>query len=179
MDDLDQEIEEKFAAFEKEQDPTRVLEALELIEGAERSVVTWDAATLEKAFTRRLRFSDALDRYIDPSWDADNLPVKGTTPPPTQGIVYGSGEVDPETIDDPEVRAHYVQALKASKDYAKWYDVQFQLRRIDERGMRFLELLLSERSAGAQTNRQIFEEMLAASAMSQTRKERLQALLPK
>ncbi len=75
------------------------------------------------------------------------------------------------------MRAEYERTLKASKDYEKWYDVQFQLRRIDERAMRFVELLLAEKFAASPADRQEFEELLAASTVSDARKERLHALL--
>jgi hypothetical protein len=179
MNITDKQLAEKFAAFEKEQDPRLVHEALDLIEAAERDVPADDTAARKQALSRRLRFCAALDRNIDPQWDSKNLPVKGATPPVTHGIVYSSGEVDPATIPDPDVRAEYVQALKASKNYEKWYDVQFQLRRIDERAMRFVERLLADRYTGSPADRQEFEELLAGSPISQLRKEGLRALMPK
>jgi len=133
MDLIDRQVTEKFAAFEKDQDPARVHEALSLIEAAERDLPVDDTTACKPALPRRLRFFAALDRMIDAKWDLKNVPVKGPAPPFTHGIVYPSGEVDPSTIPDPAVRAEYERALKASKDYEKWYDVQFQLRQIDER----------------------------------------------
>ena len=175
MDLTDKQVAEKFAAFEKNQDPAPVHEALNLIEAAERDVPVDDTAARKQAFSRRLRFFAALDRNIDPKWDPKNVPVKGATPPLTHGIVYPSGEVDPATIPDPAVRAEYERALKASKDYEKWYDVQFQLRRIEERAMRFVELLLAEKYTNSEGDRQELEELLAASPVNDLRKERLRA----
>ena len=106
------------------------------------------------------------------------MPVKGTPPPVTHGIVYSSGEVDPSTIPDPAVRAEYERALKASKEYETWYDVQFQLRQIDERAMRFVERLLAERYTESLADRQEFDQLLAASSVSEARKDRLRALIP-
>jgi len=179
MDFTARRVAEKFDAFEKVQDPTLVYEALEMIEAADRDVMTWDATSWKQAISRRLHFLAGLDRIIDPQWDAEDKPVHGTTPPPTQGIVFGSGEVDPATIPDPAVRAEYERALKESKDYAKYYDVQFQLRRIDGRAMRFVESLLAEGFTASLPDRQVFEELLAASPVTVARKERLWALLPK
>lgn len=179
MDYIDKQVMEKFAAFEKEQDPTLVHEALDLIEAAERGLPAGDTAERKQALSRRLRFFAALDRNIDPMWDPEHIPVKGVAPPLSHGAVYGSGEVDPATIPDPAVRAEYERALKASKDYEKRYDVQFQLRRIDERAMRFVERLLAERYTNSEEDRQEFEELLAVSPVNELRKERLQALTPK
>lgn len=179
MDLTDKQVTEKFAAFEKNQDPTLVHEALDLIEAAERDVPFDDTAARKQALSRRLRFFAALDRNIDPKWDSKNVPVKGTAPPLTQGIVYSSGEVDPATITDPAVRAEYERALKASKDYEKWYDVQFQLRGIDERAMRFVERLLADRYTNSEKDRQEFEELLSASRINDSRKKRLRSFFPK
>jgi hypothetical protein len=179
VDLTDKQVTEKFAAFEKDQDPTLMHEALDLIEAAERDVPAGDTAARKQALSRRLRFFAALDRNIDPKWDSKNMPVKGVTPPITRGIVYPSGEVDPSTIPDPAVRAEYERALKANKDYEKRYDVQFQLRRIDERAMRFVERLLAERYTESLADRQEFEELLAASSVSEARKEQIRALVPR
>ena len=179
MDFTDKQVTEKFAAFEKEQDPTLVHEALDLIEAAERGVSAGDTAARKQALSRRLCFFAALDRNTDPMWDPKDVPVKGVPPPLSHGKVYGSGEVDPATIPDSEVRAQYVQALKANKDDYQRYFVQLQLRRIDERAMRFVERLLADSYTNSEGDRQEFEELLAASPVNDLRKERLRALMPR
>jgi hypothetical protein len=176
MDLTDKQVGEKFAAFEKDHDPTLVHEALSLIETAERDMPAHNTAARKQALLRRLRFFAALDRNIDPKWDLKNVPVQGTAPPLTHAMIYPSGEVNPSTIPDPSVRAEYERALKASKDYAKWYDVQFQLRGIDERAMLFVERLLAERYSQSPTDRQELEELLSAeSQISDSRKKRLRS----
>ena len=179
MDFTEQQVTEKLAAFEKEQDTTLVYEALDLIEAAERYVPVGDKAARKQAILRRLRFFAALDRNIDPEWDSSKLPVRGATPPLTHGIVYPSGEVDPSTISDPAVRSEYEQALRVSRDYEKWYDIQLELRRIDERAMRFVEQFLVERYTNSEEDRQEFEDLLAASSLNELRKTRLRDLMPK
>ena len=178
MDLTDKQVTEKFAAFEKEQDATRVLEALELVEAAEREVPVGDTAARKQALAQRLRFFAALDRNIDSKWDVNNVPVRGVKPPETGGMVYATGEVDPSTIADPSVRAEYERALAANKEYARWYDVQDQLRRIDERSMRFVELFLAERYTDSPADRTELEELLAAVPLSDARKAQLRALMP-
>ena len=177
MDLIDKQVTKKFAAFEKEQEPALVYEALETLEAAEHDAPPGDVAARRRVVSRWLRFFAALDRNIDPMWDPKDVPVKGVTPPLSHGVVYGSGEVDPSTIPDPVARAQYEQALKASKDYDKWYRVQLQLQRIDERAMRFVGWLLAERYTDSPADRQEFEELLAASPMNDARKERLRALM--
>jgi hypothetical protein len=166
-------VARKLAEFEKEQDPALLHEALELIEAAEGDVPTGDRAERRDVLARRLRIFAALDRTIDPSWDPEKKPVKGAPPPAVHGVVYPSGEVDPSTIPDPVERAEYERALKASRDYEKWYDVQFQLRQIDARAMRFVERFVAERFANSPADRQELEELLAESSMAVERRERL------
>jgi hypothetical protein len=178
MDFIDNQVTEKFVAFEKGQDATLVHEALDLIEAAERNVPVGDTVARKQAIARRLQFFAALDRNIDPQWDANALPVKGATPPLTHGIVYSSGEVDPTTIPDLSVRAKYEQALKTSKDYAKRYDIQLQLRQIDDRAVRFVKLFLSEKYTQSLADQQEFEELLASSCVSAARKKQLRSFMP-
>ena len=47
--------------------------------------------------------------------------------------------------------------------------------RIEERAMRFVELLLAETDTNSEEDRQEFEELLAASPVDEPRKERLRA----
>jgi hypothetical protein len=179
MDSVDQQVMEKFAEFEGERDPSSIYEALDLIEATEAQLPIADAAARKLAVSRRLGFFAALDRNIDPMWDSTAEPVKGVPAPLPHGMVYGSGEVDPATIPDPEVRARYVQAVKANKDENQRYFVQGQLRLIDERALRFVERLLADRYTDSSADRTELEELLAASPVNEQRKERLRALMPK
>jgi hypothetical protein len=179
MDVTDRRVTGKFAAFEKEQDPARVLEALEAVEAAQRDLPDADVAARQRAVSHWLLFFAALDRHIDPQWDSTQVPVKGTAPPPTHGVVFPSGEVDPATIPDPVARAQYERALKTSKDYSAWYGVQFQLRRIEENATRLVELLLAERYTNSEEDRRELEGLLAASTVDERRRERMRALLAK
>lgn len=179
MDVTDRRVTGRFAAFEKEQDPARVLEALEAVEAAQRDLPDADVAARQRAVSHWLLFFAALDRHIDPQWHQPKVPVKGTAPPPTHGVVFPSGEVDPATIPDPVARAEYERALKTSRDYGAWYGVQFQLRRIEENATRLAELLLAERYTNSEADRLEFERLLAASTVNEQRRERLRALMAK
>ncbi len=179
MELTDEQMTDKLDEFEQDRDPVRLYEALDLVEAAERNVRTDDVAASRHAVARRLRFLAALDRSIDPTWDPARRPVKGVPPPSDDVVVFPSGEVDPSTIADPAVRAEYERALKANKDERKRYDIQFQLRRIDERAMHFLARFLSERYSGSKRDRQEFEDALSRIPLTEHRKERLRALLSK
>lgn len=174
MELIDIRVAENFAQFEKEQDPTLVHAALDTIETAEREIPIGDTLARKRALSRRLNFFAALDRYIDPMWDSKDVPVRGVPAPPlAHDIVYSSGEVDPATIRDPEVRSRYVQALQSNKEDNQRYSVQHQLRSIDERALLFVERLLADSGV----NRQELEGLLAGSPVSEVRKERLRDLL--
>ncbi|KIO49067.1 hypothetical protein [Nitrosospira sp. NpAV] len=179
MDLIDEKVAEKLVAFEIEQDPALVHESLDMIEAAERDVSIGDITARKQALAQRLRFFAVLDRNIDPMWNPEDKPVKGAAPPRSHGAVYGSGEVDPATIADPAMRAEYERALQASKDYGRRYDVQFQLRRIDERAMRFVERFLAERYSESPTDRQELEELLSAAPINDARKKQLRSFFPK
>jgi hypothetical protein len=177
MDFTDKRLAEKFAAFEKEHDLTLVYEALDTIEESERDVPAGDAAGRQRAVSRWLRFFAALDRNIDPKWDPNDVAAQGVTLPLTHGVVYPSGEVDAATIPDPVERAQYEHALQSDEEARKQYGIQLQLRRIDERAMRFVERLLVERYTNSEGDRQEFEGLLATSPADEPRKERLRALM--
>jgi hypothetical protein len=178
MDLTDKLVAEKFAAFQNEQEPALVREALEAIEAAEQGVPAGDTEARKRGLALWLFFFAALDRNIDPQWDPKEVPVTGVIPPPSHGIAYPSG-VSPSAISDPVARAEYEQALKASKDHAERYRVQLLLRRIDERATAAVERLLGEKYAGSREDWQEFEEILASAQMSDVRKQRLRSFMPK
>ena len=177
MDSLNQQIIEKFSEFEKKPDPDLIYQLLDSIEASEVNIPAGDAAARNLAVSRRLHFLAALDRSIDPTWNSKDVPPQGVPPPAQHGIVYSSGEVDPEGIPDPEVRAQYLQALTANKEARRRYSVQLELRRIDDRALRFVERFLADRFGNSPRDHQEFDQLLAASAANETRKERLRELL--
>jgi hypothetical protein len=179
MNEIENQVTEKFDTFENEHNPTSIYEAMEIIETAQRNISRWDDAERNHALAHWLLFLARLDKLIDPQWDPDQPPVRGTKPPPTQGVVFSSGEVDPETISDPDQRAEYVRLLKKSKEDARLWDIQFQLRRIEERAMYSIETLLTQRFSTSPASRQAGEELLAASTVTDARRQQLRALLTK
>lgn len=179
MDPIESQVNERFTAFAQHGDTTSLYEALAIIEAAERQTTHGDPAGRRLAVARRLHFLAALGRHLDPRFDPADKPVVGAPPPPGySGVVYPSGEVDPAAIADPAARAEYERALRASKAYARWYDLQDQLRRIDERATRFLELLLREQYSDTAADRDEFEALLAASPLDEARRQALRVLFP-
>ncbi len=178
MDDVTRMITDKFAAFAEQQDPARLYEALDILEAAERDLPRGDTAR-GSAIESRLAFLAALDAHIDPHWEAARQPIVGVPPPPShRGPVYPTGQVDPNDIADPAERAEYELALATGKAEARRYDIQAQLRDIDERATRFLALFLAERYSDTRADRQAFEELLSASPLSEERMAALRALFP-
>lgn len=176
MEATDQRVAEKFAAFKKEEEVSLIYQALDLIETAVREAPAGPAER-KREVSSWLRFFAALDQNIDPHWDPNRLPVKGAPLPPDHGIVFPSGEVDPSTIPDPVERAKYVEAMKTNKDYARRYNIQLQLRRIDERAMRSFGRLISEKYTGSEADRREFDQLLNASPANEGRKKHLRALM--
>jgi len=180
MESTDQQMTEKLADFEKRRDPDVLYQALESIEAAEAAVPVGDVAARKLAVSRRLQFFGALDRFIDPAWNEQNVPPQGVPPPAGwNGMVYSSGEVDPEKISDPEVRTKYVQALKDNKAAQQRYSAQLQLRRIQDRAMLLFGRFINDKFTASERDRQEFEQLLAASPVSGARKEALRALVSK
>lgn len=177
MDEIDKRVSEQFDAFERDGDVSRAFEAFEVTEGAQRDVARGDAAARMMAVSRWLRFFAALDRYIDPHWDPNALPVKSATLPAEHGVVYPSGEVDPSTIPDAAERARYERELEANKRYARHYTAQLALRRIDERAMGTLGRLLTEKYNATPADREELERLLSDSSASAELKERLRGLV--
>jgi hypothetical protein len=177
---LDEEhVAEKFAAFDDEQDPARVYEALDLVEDATRDIPVTDVPKRDRALQLWLIFLAAVDRTIDRDWVPEDVPAHGVPAPSPHGVVYPSGEVDPSTIPDPSARAAYEQALAANRDRRRQYSIQIQLRRIEERAMRFVEQLLTEGYEGSARDRRELADVLATSPAPDTVKHRVRAVMPR
>lgn len=177
MDSIDQRMIEKLADFEKKRDPTLLYEILDSLEAAEAGIAVGDTTARKRAVARRLRLFAALDRHIDPTWNRKTPPPHGVPPPAAHGIVYGSGEVNPASIPDPEERARYVQALQANKDAQHRYSVQLELRHIDERARLFFDRFVTDRYGTSEQDRKEVDELLATSPVDEARKEYVRTLM--
>ena len=138
MDSTDKRVEAKIAAFKNDQEPAHLQEALNIVETARQDAQPDDEVARKQEVALWLLLFAALELNMDPQWNLEQVPVTGVIPPPSHGVAYPSG-IDPSAIADPEVRAQYEQALKASKDYAEWYRIQLLVRRVDERAMAAVE----------------------------------------
>ena len=178
MDLVDEQVVEKFAAFERQQEPLLVQEALLVLQVAQQDLPIGEVTARKRGFSRWLRFLALLERYIDPNWNSEEVPEMALIPPPSNGVVYPSG-VDPSVIPDPVARLQYSQAIEANNNYANWYSAQLKLRRIDSEAMTAIKWWLTERYTGSPTDRQEVEELLTVSSVSNMRKELLRSLVPK
>ncbi len=74
-----------------------------------------------------------LDSHLDPKFDPDDVPSMSVEPPETSdGTQYPPG-ADPALIDDPKARAEYEKAIAANSAKIKHYNLQTQLRRLNDR----------------------------------------------
>jgi hypothetical protein len=165
-------------AFEREPEPDRARRALDLVDEIERKAEPSDPAARRDALSARLELLAAVDRHLDPDWDPDEKPVRGAPPPPShQGPVRGSGEVDPETIADPAERAAYVRTLEERRLHAEWWDAQFQLRRLEERALRFAEHFLTGRYGDPAEARRELDEVLSIVPLGDALAARLRSVV--
>lgn len=177
MEGLEKEIQQRFLEFGQLQDPGLVHQALDLVEAAQREAEPSRAASCRRALSASLAFLAELDGRIDPTWDASKDPVRGVPPPITGVRVAGTGEIDPAEIPDPAVRARYIRDLQENKEYRAYYNVQFRLRRIDERATSFLERFIQRCYTASPEDRAELDQSLAATSLTEARRTRLRSLL--
>lgn len=178
MEAIEKEIQQKFSEFSKQPDLKLIYQALDLVEAAQRDAEPSHAASCRAVLSASLMFLAELDLHIDSAWDQTKDPVRGV-PPPVSGVrVYVTGEIDPADIADPAIRARYIKDLKANKDYRAYYHVQFQLRRIDEHAMSFLERFIQWYYTALPQDRSELDGLLAASSVTANRRNRLRNFIP-
>jgi hypothetical protein len=129
------EAQARVKEFEVELEPERLREAyldLEnviLIQADEQT----RAQLRANALSLWLRVLQLLDRFLDPKFNPDDVPLSGVQPPPTsKGVAYPPG-ADPALIDNPKARAEYEQAIAANRAKADHYRLQINLHRLNER----------------------------------------------
>jgi hypothetical protein len=122
--------------FETEREPERLREAWVALDNvilAQEEDTQTRAALRKDCLYLRLQMFRLVDRFLDPNFDAKDVPYLNIAPPPTRdGIAYDSG-VDPSEIKDPETRAAYEKALAENRAKAEYHRLQIGLRRVDER----------------------------------------------
>jgi hypothetical protein len=124
------------AEFEAEQESELLREAYMALENV-LLVQEHDPSTRAKlragCLSLWLNLLRLLDRYLDPDFNPEDVPVNLVQPPPTlEGVVYPPG-ADPALIDDPKARAAYEKAIAANRAKANHYRLQIGLRRLNER----------------------------------------------
>ena len=74
-----------------------------------------------------------LDRHLDPNFNPEDMPQLVVAPPITKGDVLHRPGVNPVKIKEPQARAQYEAAIAANQTKSVNYNLQTDLRRIDER----------------------------------------------
>ncbi len=178
MEPIDAQVDERFVAFDRTCDAGPVHQALDEVEAAERALPPDGADARRRSVALWLGFLAALDRRLDATWTPSGAPARGVAPPPTDGPVQGSGEVDPATIADAAERARYVAALEMNKAARKAFTAQLQLHRIDERAVDGLARAVDARWGGDAMREEV-AALLVAAPLTATRQQALRRrLLP-
>ncbi len=83
---------------------------------------------------------NAIDKYLDPDFDPDDVPALSLEPTQVLGHRYPPG-ADPEAIADLAARHAYETAIETNSEKAQAYNLQVKLRRLDETATRLVETL--------------------------------------
>jgi hypothetical protein len=130
------EAEADVKKFEAEREPERLREAYMALENVSLPEEPDPAARAElrkSSLSAWLRLLEVVDRFLDPTFDVNDVPNMLVQPPPTTaGVVYPPG-ADPALIDDPVARARYEKAVAANRAKLESFRVQVQLQRVNER----------------------------------------------
>jgi len=173
---IEKKIADGFAAFETEQDPQLLYVALNEIEDVQRYAVPEHRDACRRGLSLLLSFMAELEPHIDAKWERKKVPPLGVPLPVPDLPVYGTGEVDPAAIADPAIRARYEQELKTNRENWVRYNVQFQLRGVEERAVDDLKLFAERCFAGSSANRQEYEQLLNTSSLSDRLKKKFRKL---
>ena len=122
--------------FEAELEPERLREAHMALEHV---ILTQETDPKTRGQLRTdslslwLHILQLLDRFLDPKFNPEDLPLTLVQPPLTSGDIVLRPGADSALIDDPKVRADYEKAIAANRAKAEYYRLQIGLRRLDER----------------------------------------------
>lgn len=173
MDPVEEKIDEAFAAFEREQDAQLLYVGLNEVEEVQRPALPEDRDTCKRGLSLLLTFMAKLEPLIDPNWDRNKVPPFGVPVPIPDVPVYGTGEIDPELIADPEMRARYVQDIKTNHENRIRYNIQFFLRGVEERAVDDFKGFAERCFTGSANNRRELDELLDSATVSDRLKRTL------
>jgi len=120
----------------------------------------------------------AIDRNLDLNYGSvqykktNSFSINLTPPDPK----YMSG-IDPSAIEEPDIRAQYVSMLKTNREHAEYDNFQMFLHRIDKQISLDIEKTVRLSYGQTESDRQELLEILNKSALSNERKQNIQALL--
>ncbi|MGO9094223.1 MAG: hypothetical protein ACLQGV_03285 [Bryobacteraceae bacterium] len=135
MSELTEGAAAKLAEFEQNKDPESLRAASRLLG---QVGLAKEPDPLKRLQLRRqtlelwLKLLAAIDQHLDPSFNPQDLPSVGVSPPESGGESLPSG-ADPSLIANPQARQQYVRAIQQNKEKAQRYRLQTSLRRLDQR----------------------------------------------
>lgn len=177
MGPINKKIDDVFAAFERERDPELLYSALHEVEDVHRETEPEDRDACKRGLSLLLNFLAALDQEIDPKWNPKEKLVRRVPPPVPDAPDSVNSHVDPATITDPAIRARYERDLKTIREKLQRYNVQFELRGIEERTVDDLKLFAEACFTGSSADRREFEELLDTSSLSDVRRKKFRKLV--
>ena len=172
MDARENRIADLFAGFEREQDTDLLYTALNEVEDVHRDAPAEDREACKHGLWLLLNFMTALDKHIDPKWDPKKVPPRRASPPAGVDLPDTvNSQVDPASISDPVIRAQYEQDLQTTRENRQRYNVQFELRGIEERAIDDLKLFAEACFTGSSAERREFQALVDASSLTDARKK--------
>jgi hypothetical protein len=172
MSSNEERLTARLAEFEAAPSPATLDAAFEAVQADSA-----DPQAPMRVAARWLRFFTALDAAIDPQWKAGAWPSREVPLPSVHGNVAPSGEIDPATIPDPIERERYERAVQATAQASRHYDTQQRLRRVTAQAEKLVDRWIDTTASASAAHRQACEQLLAASAMPDARRQRWQAVL--
>ena len=130
------EAQARIGEFEVTLEPERLREAdvaLQNVVLAQESDVLTRHRLRTRGLQLWLRLVATIDHFVDPNFNADDVPEDLVQPPPTSGGIVHPPGADPALIPDPQSRRMYEMAVKANRRKIETYGLQLQLSRLNER----------------------------------------------
>ena len=166
------------AAFAKTKDVESVHDAIEKLEDIEVSEMARAQLTRREVLEAWLQVLAAVDGSLDLAFDPADVPGGNLIPPPSGGVGYPAG-VDPKAISDPQARAAYEAALTKNRKKADSYNLQTQLRLLDDQASADVDRFVATcYRSGTPGDRKEIDQACDAVSLSKPRRARILTHLP-
>jgi hypothetical protein len=110
-------------------------DAIQDVAWTQESSATARGAVRTRSLDMWLHLLDLLDKYLDPNFDENDVPMKLISPPalPGPNAVRLRPGADPALIPDPQLRAEYERAIATNRAKIRNYTAQVGLHRLEGR----------------------------------------------